>query len=158
MHHEFHIPNFIIPHPQPTPEKIHPNKSMSPRYILPGGYAVNKPGVCLNPVPVYTFSGTAIVIHLSVARFLDGKLSFDLYYEIRGESYSGYAASYSSRQAYLPVKCAVKIQLNMAIESLTQSLRWIERSSKREKIYCETEKIKEDIRALFIIPRQISLF
>src|SRR4051812_38357293 len=100
MHHVFHIPNFIIPHPQPAREKTHPNKSMSRRYILPGGYAVNKWGVCLNPVPVYTFSGTVIVIHLSVARFLDGKLSFDVPYEIKGENYSGYAAPYSSRQAY----------------------------------------------------------
>ena len=131
---------------------------MSRTYILPSGYAVNKIGVCLNPVPVYTFHGTLLFIHLAIAQFLDGKLSFDVHYEVRGESYNGYAASYSSRQAYLSVKCAVKIQLDTAIEMLTRSPKWIERSSKREKIYCETEKIKEDIRALFIIPRQISLF
>src|SRR4051794_21824798 len=98
MHSEFLISDFIIPPPQRAPEKIYPIKGMSRRYILPGGYAVNKWGVCLNPVPIYTFSGTVIIIHLSVAQFLDGKLSFDVHYEIMGESYMGHAASYSSRQ------------------------------------------------------------
>src|SRR3954469_14796654 len=137
MHGEFHIPDFIIPHPQPAPKRSHPIKGMTRTYILPSGYAVNKLGVCLNPVPVYTVSGTVIVIHLSVAQFLDGKLSFDVHYEVRGESYNGYAASYSSRQAYLSVKCAVKIQLDTAIEMLTRSQKWIERSSKRERICSE---------------------
>jgi hypothetical protein len=157
MHGEFHIPHFIIPHPQRAPKKIYPIKGMSCTYILPGGYSVNKPGVCLNPVPVYTFHGTLIVIHLAVAQFSDGKLSFDVHYEVRGESYNGYAASYTNRQAYLTVKCAVKVQLDTAIEFLTRSLKWI-KSSKRERICCETEKIKEDIRELFVIPQQISLF
>lgn len=127
-------------------------------YILPSGYAVNKIGVCLNPVPVYTFHGTVIVIDLAIARFLDGQFSFDVHYEIKGESYNGYGASYTNRQAYLSVKCAVKIQLDTAIEFLTRSPKWIESSNNRERICCETEKIKEDIRELFVIPQQISLF
>ena len=158
MHGEFHIPDFIITNPQPAFKKLYPIKGMSRMYMLPSGYAVNKIGVCLNPVPVYTFSGTIVFIHLAVAQFQDSKLSFDVHYEVKGESYNGYAASYSSRQAYLSVKGAVKIQLDTAIEIFTQSPKWIERSSKRERIYCETEKIKEDIRELFVIPQQISLF
>jgi hypothetical protein len=158
MHGEFHIPDFIIPHPQPAPKRSHPIKGMSRMYILPGGYAVNKLGVCLNPVPVYTFQGNLIFIHLAVAQFLDGKLSFDVHYEINGESYNGYAASYTNRQAYISVKCAVKVQLNVAIEFLMQSLRWIESNHKRVRIIAETEQIKEDIKALFVIPQQISLF
>src|SRR5689334_19380113 len=126
MHGNFHIPHFIIPHPQPTPKKMYPIKGMSRMCILPSGYTVNKLGVCLNSVPVYTFQGTIIFIHLAVAQFLDGKLSFDVHYEIKGESYNGYAASYTNRQAYLSVRCAVKIQLDMAIEFPTHSLKWIE--------------------------------
>ena len=158
MHGNFHIPDFIIPYPQPAPKKLYLIKGMSHMYMLPSGYAVNKLGVCLNPVPVYTFQGAIIFIHLAVAQFVDGKLSFDVHYEIKGESYNGYAASYTNRQAYLSVKCAVKIQLDTAIEFLTRSPKWIESSSKMERICCETEKIKEDIRELFVIPQQISLF
>lgn len=127
-------------------------------YMLPSGYTVNKLGVCLNPVPVYTFQGAMIFIHLAVAQFLDGKLSFDVHYEIKGESYNGYAASYTDRQAYLSVKAAVKIQFDMAIEFVTQSLKWIESDNKRARIIAEREQIKEDIKALFVIPQQISLF
>lgn len=127
-------------------------------YILPSGYAVNKLGICLNPVPVYTFHGATVIIDLAVAQFLDGKLSFDVHYEIKGESYNGYAASYTNRQAYLSVKCAVKIQLDMAIEFVTQSMRWVKSDNKRVRIITESELVKEDIKALFVIPQQISLF
>jgi hypothetical protein len=123
MHSEFHIPDFIIPHLQRVPKKSYPIKGMRRMYILQGDYAVNKLGVCLNPVPVYTFPGNLTFIHLAVAQFLDGKLSFDVHYVIKGESYNGYAAFYTNRQVYLSVKCAFKVQLAVAIESLSESFK-----------------------------------
>lgn len=158
MQGKFYLPDFIVPYPQPAIKMCYPIKGVSRMYVLPSGYAVNKFGVCLNPVPVYSFHGNAVVIALGVAQFMDGKLSFDTHFELVGQSYNGYAAAYNRRQSYFDIKHAIKAHLDAAVQFCSHGVKWIESESKMAMIGAETEKIQDDIKELFVLPKQILLF